>query len=422
MSVLGRLRRAVKAFRSEDWMSLYNYNSDQTTPLTYTSELVTGEYTDMSQWSHLLKVAREDPLAYRMTVGLAKNVFDDWFTIKKRGEDGELKDHPLNDQVQEEFVRMDAKRHFTQAATGMYIFGSAVMVFNSNVHRDDTIKGYQIATLDVFTKENMIIPDNEYDMVTGVPQRIKIYPNATNEEVTDFVRWEEVQWWCVDPVGRSFEGYSTMAPVWANLTYFRESNDAMVWSHKKEGIGTQMWYILGAASSEVVDDLEEQLQEVTSRRAMVVENDKVDRVEWTAPPSSGTASIVQGLDFALGIISAGSEIPKDIYTGVSAGAITGSEVNNKAMYAVIDKRQSEITPYVQNTIQRMGYDPVDMVIDWNVRYATDELEQAQIRLLNAQAAQLEMQVEQGIDPNAINIGFNAGEDPDQTQNPTGVQS
>jgi len=268
----------------------------------------------------------------------------------------------------------------------------------------------------------MIIPDNEYDMVTGVPQRIKIYPNATNEEVTDFVRWEEVQWWCVDPVGRSFEGYSTMAPVWANLTYFRESNDAMVWSHKKEGIGTQMWYILGAASSEVVDDLEEQLQEVTSRRAMVVENDKVDRVEWTAPPSSGTASIVQGLDFALGIISAGSEIPKDIYTGVSAGAITGSEVNNKAMYAVIDKRQSEITPYVQNTIQRMGYDPVDMVIDWNVRYATDELEQAQIRLLNAQAAQLEMQVEQGIDPNAINIGFNAGEDPDQTQNPTGVQS
>ena len=419
---LGRSRK----FSYEDWQNLYNANADETKPLTFVSELVSGEYTNLNIWQHLLKVAREDPLAYRMTVGLAKNVFDDWFTIKKMGEDGELEEHPKNKQIQEEFTAMNAQFWFTQAAIGMYIFGSSALVFNYNKHREDYGEGEggQIATLDVFTKENMIIPHDAYDEVTGEPTHIKIYPNATNEAVTDEIPWEELQWWCDDPIGRSYDGYSVMTQVWANLVYFRESNDAMVWAHKKVGIGVQMWRIKGGMSPELKDSIEESIQDISGRRAFVVEADKVEDVGWTAPPASGTDAIVAGLEFALGIIASGSEIPKDVYTGVSAGAITGSEINNKALYATIDKKQSAKTPKVLDSITRMGYDNSDMVIDWNVRYATDTLEQAQERYLNAQAALLEMQVEQGGDSLsqfAQTFGPD-NKDQSQNQNPAGVQS
>ena len=62
-----------------------------------------------------------------------------------------------------------------------------------------------------------------------------------------------------------------------------------------------------------------------------------------------------------------------------------------------------------------------MVLEWNTRYATDELEQAQIRLLNAQAAQMEMQAEQGMGPYDMQIKYGE-ENPEKEQNTTGVQS
>jgi hypothetical protein len=212
-----------------------------------------------------------------------------------------------------------------------------------------------------------------------------------------------------------------MLPVWDLMTYLRESLDALSWAHKKFGLGIWMWYIKGGLSTELASSIESSVQDVNGRRALVVESDKVDKVEWQGP-NQGTAAIVEGMDFQLGQISAGCGIPKMIFTGNEAGAITGSEINNKALYATINKIQSKVEAYVLDTVQRMGYDIEGMVVGWNTRYATDELEQAQIRLLKAQAAQMEMIAERGYDPNAINVRVQDGEDMKKTQNQTGVQA
>lgn len=420
--------RAKRLFRSEDWKTLHDYANDDSAALDFTSDLVSGNYTNKNQWEHQLKVAWEDPIQHRNCVLLSKNVFDDWFVIKKRPEsdddEEELEEHPENKQIQEELQAMNAKFHFTQALIYMRIHGRSFLVFNYNKHRADvTGHGYQIASLDVFSEENTNIPVYAFDPETGELTFIEVYPNAVFRTLPDEIPFEELQFWCVDPIGRSYMGYSAMYSSWDSCTYHRESNDAMVWAHKKQGIGTQMWWAKGSMSQDLYDSVEQTLKDVSSRRAIVAETDKWDRVEWDSPSASGTAAIVDGLDYQLGIISAATGIPKDIYTGVSAGAITGSETNNKALYATISKIQSDITPYILDAIRRMGYDTEDMIIEWVLRYATDELEQAQIRLLNAQAAQLEMQVEQGGDPlTQFAQAFGQGEDPNQTQNQTGVQS
>jgi hypothetical protein len=207
---------------------------------------------------------------------------------------------------------------------------------------------------------------------------------------------------------------------WDLMTYLRESVDAMAWSHKKYGIGVFAATVKGSLSTEKKDALESTMQDLSSRRGLVLESDDWDGVEWIGPPSSGTTNIVEGNDFLLGLISSATGIPKDIYTGVSAGAITGSEINNKALYATISKIQSTMEPYILELVSRMGYDVSDMVIEWNTRYATDELEQAQIRNLNADAMLKEAQAEQG----DIRIGFQQQEgfkDQEKNQNPAGMQ-
>jgi len=426
MSLWSRLKRRFVG----EVQQLYNYTSDQTAPLTYVAPLVQGEYTNKDIWQHLLKVAWEDPVAHRICVGLSQNVFDDWFIIKKREklEEGEeYKEHEKNQKIQEEFTRMNAKYWFTQALIAERIFGHCAVVFNYNKHKADVeTDGYQVATMDVFSDENMEIPVQAYDPQTGIPSYIWAWASPDMMNVAaDEVPWDEVMWICTRPQGRSIFGYSAMYAVWDLMVYLRESIDAMVWNHKKYGIGIWMWYIKGL-SGETKDAVEDNIKDISSRRAMAVDIDQVDRVEWSGPTSQGTTGIVQGAEFTLGLISSGSGIPKDIFTGVSAGAITGSEINNKALYATISKIQSDMTPYILETIYRMGYDTKDMEIEWNTRYATDELEQAQIRQMNADALSKEKAAERGSDI-AITYGP-AGQaqgkpkDPTQNNNPTGTQA
>jgi hypothetical protein len=416
-----------RRFRSETWQRFYDYTSDTTAPLTFTSDLVTGEYTNKDTATNLLKVAWEDPIGHRICVLLSTNVFDDWFTIKKKSDDPleETREHPENKQIQEEFLRMNAKYHFTQALIGERIFGRAFLVYNYNIHRDEVELGYQVATMDVFTDENMMIPQESYDLTTGEPQYIVVYPNAAYGSVTEQVSWTDLSMWCTRPKGRSYEGYSAMNSVWDLMVYLRESIDAAAWMIKKYGLGVWVWYIKGGMSTELKDAVEDTVQGMSGRRAILLEMDKVDRIEWSGPPTGGTSSTIEIADYELGMISAGCGIPKDIFTGVSAGAITGSEINNKALYATINKIQSDITPYVLDAISRMGYSTDDMLIEWNTRYATDELEQAQIRQLNADALIKEKQAERGdIAINVTGLGGQqqAPKDPNKNNNPTGVRS
>lgn len=419
MSWLSRFR---KRFRSEGWQNLYEYSDDKTVPSTFIPDLIEGEFTNKDQWQHQLKVAREDPIAYRICVLLPRNVFDDWFILrkKKKLEEGEEpEEHPKNQQIQEEFHRMRAKYWFTQALTGMATFGSSALVFNMNAHRTDLegVEGYQVASLDVFTPENSEIPEEAYDTTTGEPAYIIVRPNAAYGDVTERIYWDELIWWCTDPQGRSYDGYSWIYAAWDTLTQNREAMDAMMWAYKKFGVGLAAFYLKGGLDDEIKSALETMMQGVSNKRSVAIEGDKYEKIEWIGPTGTMNTNIVEGMDYGLGLISSATGIPKDIFTGVSAGAITGSEINNKALYATISKVQSDVEPYVYETIERMGYDTEDMLIEWNTRYATDEMEQATIRNLNADAKLKEAQAEQG----DIRIGVQGFNDPEQNRNPAGVQ-
>jgi hypothetical protein len=130
------------------------------------------------------------------------------------------------------------------------------------------------------------------------------------------------------------------------------------------------------------------------------------------------------IDSVLDQIAAGTDVPKTILTGQEQGAITGAELNNKALYATINKIQQSVEPYVREVIARFGYTEEDYVISWNTRFAHDELEKAQIRVLNAQADEAEARIEQmsqGNLPGDIRVRMQTPEAQEKTNNPSGTQ-
>ena len=187
-----------------------------------------------------------------------------------------------------------------------------------------------------------------------------------------------------------------------------------------------IWWTKGALTGEIKAQVEATLQAVSTSRAATVNSDDIEKVEWTGPTAGGTSDIAQGIDMYLGLVSAATGIPKDILIGMSAGAITGSEINNKALYATLNQVQKSIEPFIRELISRMGYNG-EYEIDWNTRYATDEMEQAQIRVLNTQADEGEQRItkmKEGTNPNdsRITVGMEeAPKDMDKDHNPAGVQ-
>ena len=151
-----------------------------------------------------------------------------------------------------------------------------------------------------------------------------------------------------------------------------------------------LWWTKGTLSDEVRAQIEDMLQNISASRAGTVNSDDIEKVEWTGPTSGGTTDIAQGIDMYLGLVSAATGIPKDILIGMSAGAITGSEINNKSLYATLNQVQKSIEPFIRDLISRMGCTG-DYEIDWNTRYATDEKGEAEIEVshVSAQVARLQ---------------------------------
>jgi len=108
----------------------------------------------------------------------------------------------------------------------------------------------------------------------------------------------------------------------------------------------------------------------------------IESVEFVGAEGS-TTDFENHIKILLERIAAGASIPKDVLIGATAGAISGSEVNVKALFQAINSIQQSIEPYIRELMSRLGYNE-DYEIDWNVRYAHDEEQRSKIDMNNAQ--------------------------------------
>jgi hypothetical protein len=93
-------------------------------------------------------------------------------------------------------------------------------------------------------------------------------------------------------------------------------------------------------------------------------------------------------------LSAGTGIPETILRGAQAGAVTGSEVNERSYFKIVSSVQSKIEPYIRQLVtwvlRQAGVEVEDFEVNWSGGFEPSEKDRAQAELMHQQARRLEM--------------------------------
>jgi hypothetical protein len=413
----------LRGYRQETTERVWSTTMHKNAPPTYVSDFILEQAWNRDEVIHQGKMAQRSSPAWYITYGLASNVFDDGFKFVS-------KDDPEEEIMQDilaELERMEHLKYLSRALAAERVYGHS-WLFVSPEDVDYRVDGMRdlpprIANLDVFTPEMVEVV--AYDNI-GAPKtlELKVLTNSGKGmgsiEQRVPINASECILFRTRPFDRSHEGLPATYSVWNALVGLEMVFHAIITYDMKIGAGAMVMTTKGAASSAYLDAAKTAMEDLSVSRVAIIPGNAVEKLEYIGA-GAGATQFDSHISAFLDQIAAGSKIPRDVLVGSSAGAITGSEVNSKALYAVIQGEQSKMEPYIRELVRRMGYESDDYDIEWNVRYATDEMQMAQIRVLNAQADEAEQRIEQmsqGNNPFDMNIRF---QDQEKNNNMSGRQ-
>lgn len=400
---------------------------DKTAPPTYTDDLVTGKFWNKDELASLRAVAYGDPLGNNITVGVAENaLIDGWRYVKEIGDTEEV---PAAVAIHKDFELCHAQYWLTQLLISERVFGGGLLWTGKEAFRQDIFGSEEGNSnkLDVFTPEYYSFPKAKLDGM-GRPTKVILRPNPEKQDKTFEEDYDDFIDFVSRPKGRSYgPGYSAMYSVWSYITLIRHSAYNLGWAMQKFGTGALIIFLSGRLTKDTEASLKLMLQKASQQRAGVVDANLVDRIEYIGPTGSFANNIPECIDMFASFVAAGTKMSKRSLMGQS-GMGAGGEVDDKQYYASISKVQQAIAPYIKELARRRGH-PTDWLIDFKAVFAKDERQQAEIRVLEADALLKEKRAERG----DIMVNFGQppqGEqdqqqeefkDPDKKNNPAGVR-
>jgi len=193
----------------------------------------------------------------------------------------------------------------------------------------------------------------------------------------------------------------------------------------KMGMGAPVIITKGAIGTERAAAAEAALEDWSPTRAFVIPNTVVEDFKFLGSQGS-TIDFSIYHNIFLDEIAAGTKIPKSIITG-SADVAAGVEVGPGQMAQLRQGEQTRFEPVIREVVRRMNGDTQEYKIFWPVKVAVDEKQEAEIRMMNAQADMMEQQAKmasEGRGPNDIQVSTQQEEvkDQDKNNNPAGSQT
>jgi hypothetical protein len=179
--------------------------------------------TDPDNLDHLAKVANRDPIGRYITAGMANEALGDHFTLI------DVEGNEVMPEVLTEMQILQVKDVMIQAVTYERTYGYSYIYTGKNRYVPQTPEGGRLASLHAFTPEECVV--KRYDEV-GEPVLMEVtihkgISDYSTQEETITLPAEDFIFLNTRPIGRGYEGYSSLYPVWDHLTYLREIYDAM---------------------------------------------------------------------------------------------------------------------------------------------------------------------------------------------------
>jgi len=420
MGILDRLGYIRTEAAQRIWGSTVGKNDAP----TYVNEFIMGQYWFHDMVESQSKIIRMNPYAWAVTIGLAQSVFEDGFKfVDPEDDEKEIMQDTLK-QLQE----MEHIKWFGLALGGERGHGHTwLYVGTEELSVDTTVERARVLNLDVFTPEYATV--TEWD-TNGAPKTLTLKVlvgggggNFTKKPipVSDCILIRN------RPYDRSHRGLPVTGPIWASLVGTALIGHAVTTYSAKMGMGAPVITTKGAIGTERAAAAEAALEDWSPTRAFVIPNTVVEKFEFIGA-SGSTVDFSIYHNIFLDEIAAGTKIPRSIITG-GAEVAAGAEVGPDSLAQLVQGEQTRFEPYIRELVRRMNGDTQEYKIFWPVKIATTKKQEAEIRMMNAQADMMEQQAKmasEGTGPNDSTITVTGEQekpkDQDKNQNPAGSQA
>lgn len=356
---------------------------------------------------HTLKFASErEPIVRWLVYWVSVDIFDNWFKVIDPSEPNSDK---LDDAVQEALKAIKAKQELIRLITFERRYGTSAMlcaytgkegegwadpVYDEYGNFKDGCQLLQITPYP-WTKVNITekVVDNS-SLRYGWP---KFYEITRGDVGSTKAHWSRVIHAATRRDEDAYEGVSVVLAVYDDATGFRNLRWAMYETMFRYGSGFPVFTFPWATAEEIRNWIGSGEVANWNARGYIVAGEEGESVEFKG---------VQGVQLdpspyfekAMQAISTATRIPMDVLIGVSAGRITGSEVNERAYFKFISSEQSMVEPIVRELIDRLidtgqirygdarrGVPSKDYDIEWFSGFSINEVDEARVKLWESTA-------------------------------------
>ena len=251
----------------------------------------------------------------------------------------------------------------------------------------------EITRVEAFNVIDYHIP--EFDK-HGDPAKYEITVK-TPDTWTSFIRVEvhpsRVIRFCGPNVYRRWQGYSDLAavcdPINVLSTILKAAGEAAFrWSTGHPVIFTKDLF-----NTSDLEKLKDSIGDFTRRSWHMVPSEYVDRIDLMGQAGS-MLNLKSLADIAIDQIVIGSGFPRPILLGEVAGVVSGSEVNERTYFSLLDRRHTELELFIYDYFKRdiniqkllKGVDFFEL--DWGIREVLNKMDEAELeqkRFANALA-------------------------------------
>lgn len=340
----------------------------------------------------LLFAVQREPVAYRIVFQVAHDIFDNWFKVE---DTGEKPDPNFDKQVQTVLANLNAKSVFTQMAVFERLLGWSIIALGYADHGENLaspvkspqeirdIAAYGPLELNVQTSDE---DKDEESERFGLPTYYTLARTGVSQAKLHFLRAIH---FATRLLTHPYKGMSVLEPVYDDLTVLRNIRWGMGQTMFRYGSGFPDVKVTGANKKQL-DDLEasQQFKSLQARTYFL----HSEKTELDFKGVSGRA--LNPEPYYLPImenISAGSGIPLAILRGAQAGALTGSEVNEREYFKLISDAQSRYEPGVRALVDaliacgQVKTAVTEYRIVWHGGFELSEKDKALVELNLAQA-------------------------------------
>jgi hypothetical protein len=353
--------------------------------------------------SELDFIVKREPVIHWTVWYVAQDIFDNKLKvyIKGRKEDG-----AFDDAVQKAFLDLDAYSVFARSTAFERLYGTSVIVcsykgggdWGTSIYDDGggLKDGLELVLLTPYpwSQVNVTRYDTDNSSIRfGLPLEYEI----ERSDGTPFnVHWSKI----IHDAPRLFddpvEGMSVVQILYDDATGFRNMRWGLYQTIFRYGSGFPHIHLPGASRKQINAMIAAGEFDYINSRGFFVTGGKGDDKEEI--DFIGVQGVTLNPDpyvkVAFESFSLGSRIPQDIFKGVSAGRITGSEFNERNYYKYISSEQNSKTPVVRELIDRLlatgQIEPTDgrvkippdaeYEVEWYSAFELNEVDQTRIDL------------------------------------------